>query len=175
MTSVHQPDVWLRGPIEGIDTLLQPIAHALLQTREDVHRIMEGFSDDWLWEKPAGRASAGFHLQHIQGVIDRLFTYARGESLNESQLQALKQEGQAYAGHDTVAALLALLDQQIDRAIAQLKQTPEESLREPREVGRARLPSHVAGLLFHAAEHSQRHTGQLLVTVSVVKAAHGLS
>jgi uncharacterized damage-inducible protein DinB len=27
-------------------------------------------------------------------------------------------------------------------------------------------------LLFHAAEHSQRHIGQLLVTVSVVKAAN---
>jgi uncharacterized damage-inducible protein DinB len=38
-----------------------------------------------------------------------------------------------------------------------------------RPVGRARIPSTVLGLLFHAAEHAQRHTGQLLVTVRVLK------
>jgi len=35
-------------------------------------------------------------------------------------------------------------------------------------VGRARIPSTVLGLLFHAAEHIQRHNGQLLVTVKVL-------
>jgi len=32
-------------------------------------------------------------------------------------------------------------------------------------VGRAQLPSTVIGLLVHAAEHTMRHTGQLMVTV----------
>jgi hypothetical protein len=45
MATISKPDVWLRGPIEGITPLLQPVAHALLQTQEDVHAIMEGFPD----------------------------------------------------------------------------------------------------------------------------------
>jgi uncharacterized damage-inducible protein DinB len=39
-------------------------------------------------------------------------------------------------------------------------------------VGRAKLPSTVLGLLFHAAEHTQRHVGQLLVTAKVVREGH---
>jgi uncharacterized damage-inducible protein DinB len=42
-------------------------------------------------------------------------------------------------------------------------------LTEHRAVGRAQLPSTVLGLLFHAAEHTMRHTGQLLVTAKVVQ------
>jgi uncharacterized damage-inducible protein DinB len=49
-----------------------------------------------------------------------------------------------------------------------LRVTEEKTLTEPREVGRAKLPSTVLGLLFHAAEHTQRHVGQLLVTARVV-------
>src|SRR5579875_1876266 len=172
MATVSKPDVWLRGPVEGVPALLQPAAHCLLQTQEDVHRIMEEFSDAWLWEKRAGRASAGFHLQHIRGVIDRLFTYSRGESLTDTQLQELKQEGQPYPGHDSIASLLAAMDIQIEKALQQLRLTPEQQLTEIRYVGRAKLPATVLGLLFHAAEHSQRHTGQLLVTVSVLKEKH---
>ena len=36
-------------------------------------------------------------------------------------------------------------------------------------VGRDRLPSTVRGLLFHAAEHAQRHTGQIVTTVRIVR------
>ena len=32
-----------------------------------------------------------------------------------------------------------------------------------------RLPPTVIGLLFHAAEHTMRHVGQLLVTVAVIR------
>jgi len=27
------PEVWLRGPVEGVPAALQPVAHALLQAR----------------------------------------------------------------------------------------------------------------------------------------------
>src|SRR5262245_30783575 len=83
------PEVWLRGPVPDIPPLLQPVAHALLQAREEVHSIMRGFPEERLWERPGGAASAGFHLQHLTGVLDRLFTYARGASLNDDQLSAL--------------------------------------------------------------------------------------
>ena len=39
---------------------------------------------------------------------------------------------------------------------------------EARSVGRAQLPTTVIGLLFHAAEHTQRHAGQAVTTARVV-------
>ena len=56
----------------------------------------------------------------------------------------------------------------VERCLSQLRATPPASLWRPREVGRAKLPSTVRGLLFHAAEHAQRHTGQVVTTARVV-------
>lgn len=161
-------EVWLRGPVPGISPLLQPVAHALLQAGEEVNALMEQFPDALLWERPAGVASPAFHLQHLTGVLDRLFTYARNGQLSPAQLEALQQEGLRQEGI-TTAGLVAAFNRQLDAAIAQLKNTPESELTEARGVGRARIPSTVLGLLVHAAEHTQRHLGQLLVTVRVVK------
>jgi hypothetical protein len=86
---MSKAEVWLRGPLDGIPALLQPVAHALLQAREEVNELMLNFPDALLWEKPAGMASVGFHLQHMAGVLDRLYTYARAEQLNQQQLDYL--------------------------------------------------------------------------------------
>ncbi len=163
-------EVWLRGPVDGIPALLQPAAHALLQAREEINALMENFPETLLWEKPAGVASPGFHLQHIKGVIDRLLTYARGETLTAEQLSYLKQEDHAPSPSCKTSELLALLNLQVDKALAQLSATDESTLTAFRGVGRAQLPSTVLGLLMHAAEHTQRHNGQLLVTVRILKA-----
>lgn len=130
---------------------------------------MAAFPDALLWERPGGVASPGFHLQHLAGVLDRLLTYARGEALDHAQLKDLAAEGAPIEGQSTVAELLNRFNIQIDKALDQISQTPGPTLTETRYVGRARLPSTVAGLLFHAAEHTQRHNGQLLVTVRVLK------
>ena len=161
-------EYWLRGPVENIPSLLQPVAHALLQARDEVTKAVENFPDEKLWEKPMGLASVGFHLQHLRGVLDRLFTYAKGEVLNTQQLEALSLEGKPYAGNTNVQELIASFHEQIAISFEQLKKTSEKNLIATREVGRAKLPSTVMGLLFHAAEHTMRHTGQLLVTVSIV-------
>jgi hypothetical protein len=34
-TAIPLPEVWLRGPVEGVHPALMPAAHALLQTVED--------------------------------------------------------------------------------------------------------------------------------------------
>ena len=35
------PEVWLRGrPVEGVPPLLQPVAHSLLQCREELERLL---------------------------------------------------------------------------------------------------------------------------------------
>ncbi len=167
MSQSTLPEVWLRGPLPNIPPLLQPVAHALLQAQEEINELMRDFPEDKLWGKPAGAASPGFHLQHIAGVLDRLFTYAKGEKLTSEQLQYLLVEGKP-AGEITLNILLERLNQQIEKTVDELKQIEEDALTEPRFVGRKQLPSTVLGLIFHYAEHTMRHLGQLLVTVRVL-------
>ena len=162
------PEVWLRGPLPGVPPLLQPVAHALLQAREEVLKIMAGFPAEKLAVRPLGLAPVGFHLRHLAGVLDRTFTYARGAVLSEAQLAYLAAEGQPPTHPGAVTELIQLFDQQVDKALTQLAATPEATLPEWRGVGRAQLPSTVIGLLVHAAEHTTRHVGQLLVTARVV-------
>ena len=165
---MKEPEFWLRGPVAGIPALLQPVAHALLQAEKEVSEMMAGFPPQKLWSQPAGLASAGFHLQHLAGVLDRLFTYARGESLRPEQLEFLRNEGQ---NRDlSLANLLNHFHQQVNLSIEQLKTTDANSLTDTRMVGRAGIPSTLMGLLFHADEHTMRHTGQLLVTATFLKA-----
>ena len=57
---------------------------------------------------------------------------------------------------------------QVEAALKELRTIDVGALGEGRKVGRAGLPSTVLGLLVHAAEHVQRHVGQLLVTVRVL-------
>lgn len=162
------PEVWLRGPLQGVPPLLQPVAHALLQAREEVVALAADLPEARLWDRPAGVASPGFHLQHLTGVLDRLLTYARGEALNGAQLEALAAEGTPTGGKE---ALLGAFERQVEQALRQLRETDPATLQEPRGVGRKQLPSTVLGLLVHAAEHTQRHVGQLLVTVRVLQDA----
>ena len=169
MNSEQLPEVWLRGAIKNVPSLLQPVAHALLQAREEINKIMHNFPEEKLWEQPAGVASVGFHLQHLCGVIDRLFTYAKGESLTEQQLNYLNNEG-VQEKNISVQKLVENFNMQVDIALQQLNETKEETLADYRSVGRKKLPSTVIGLLFHAAEHTMRHTGQLLVTAKVLPA-----
>src|SRR5207237_6128851 len=105
------PEYWQRGPIEGIPPLLQPVAHALLQANTEIQDIIKDFPKEKLWQKAAGVASVGFHLQHIAGVLDRLFTYSRGESLTIEQLAYLSEEGKENKTLTTTALAIALQQQ----------------------------------------------------------------
>ncbi len=167
MSSNETIEFWLAGPVTGVIQLLQPVAHAILQSRREITGLMQEFPEDLLWQKPGGVASVAFHLQHIPGVLDRLFTYASGQPLSPGQMEYLQKEGnEDPAIH--VNDLLGHLNENVDLAIARLKETPATTLLETRFVGRKQLPSNTLGLLFHAAEHMQRHTGQLLVTVNIL-------
>lgn len=167
------PEVWLRGPLPEVPALLQPVAHALLQAREEINALMADVEEALLWKTPAGLASPGFHLQHLTGVLDRLFTYAKGNMLTAEQLEYLHKEGKPISEIGLVAALLQNFNRQVDLALEQLKAESPDVLTEVRGVGRAQTPSTVIGLYTHAAEHTMRHVGQLLVTVKVLQA--GLS
>jgi uncharacterized damage-inducible protein DinB len=164
------PEAWLRGPVDGVPERLMPVAHSLIDALEEIETAVADLDTTELWSRPAGAASVGFHLRHIPGALDRLLTYARGESLDAVQLDRLRNEAEPGDPPATAAALVQALRDSVDQSLAQLKATPEATLPEPRSVGRQRLPSTVQGLLFHAAEHTRRHAGQVLVTARVVRA-----
>jgi len=161
-------EAWLRGPIAGVSAMLQPVAHALVQAEEETRALLVEFDDRHLWMQPAGAASVGFHLQHLSGVIDRLTTYARGKPLNADQLEALSREGTGDPGTSS-AALTAAFTSRVDDTLRWLATVDPSTLADARGVGRGQLPSTVIGLLVHAAEHTTRHLGQLIVTVRVVR------
>jgi len=161
-------EVWMRGSIAGLIPLLQPVAHSILQAREEVNLMMIDFPDALIWVKPCGVASVAFHLQHLSGVLDRIFTYANNQILNENQLELLALESDS-TQYLTVKGLLTRFNNQVNKALTQLKNTEEKTLLEFRGIGRKQIPSNQLGLLFHAAEHTQRHVGQLFVTVKILK------
>jgi uncharacterized damage-inducible protein DinB len=163
-----QPEPWLRGPVTGIPTLLQPAAHAFIMSIEDCEAAVRDLPPDLLWVEPRGAAAIGFHLRHLVGATDRLMTYARGETLSPAQKAALVSERAAGDPPPSANDLLVAWRTGVERAMAQLAATPESALLEFRGVGRAQLPSNVLGLLFHAAEHASRHTGQVVTAAKIL-------
>ena len=172
-------EAWLSGPIAGIDPLLLPAAHALVQARTDILAAASTLGAVQLWARPGGAASVAFHLCHVEGSIDRLLTYARGEQLDDAQRQALAVERtigaftwRAEKPQETPrshAELLRGVSTSIERVLAALAELEPADLHVPRLVGRAGLPSTVLGLLFHIAEHTQRHTGQIVTTAKIAR------
>jgi hypothetical protein len=162
--------VWLQGPVDGVPALLQPVAHAILEARDDARLLVEWLPATLLWKKPPGVASVAFHIVHAAGSLDRLFTYARGAMLDESQLARLAAEKTMDATFGEGARVIEDFSATVDRAIEQLKRTAESSLTEHREVGRGKLPSTVIGLLAHAGDHAYRHVGQAITTARLLAA-----
>ena len=145
-----------------------PVAHALVQARNELTALARDTSAEEIRAAPGGAAPIGFHLAHIAGSLDRLFTYARRESLDETQLKYLRREAEFAVQHskdDLFEATLARLDVCLNT----LREMPDAVLPEPRPVGRGELPSTVRGLLFHAAEHTTMHVGQIRTTLKVIR------
>lgn len=160
--------VWLQGPIEGVPDLLQPVAHTLVEADEDIGALLQTLSSDQVWRRPGGAASVGYHVRHAMGSLDRLLTYARGESLNATQLAAHAAEKTMERDSVTPSALALEFSDAVNRALTQLRATPQGDLLARREVGRAKLPSDVIGILVHAGVHTYRHVGQAITTAKIV-------
>jgi hypothetical protein len=140
----------------------------LIQAREDVERLPTVISDERIWESPGGAAPIGFHVRHLGGALDRLFTYARGAQLDDGQKAFLRSEAQPGNPPAGLRDLTRELNATLDRALAQLRAVSAADLLQPRAVGRAALPSTTLGLLFHAAEHCTRHAGQAITTAKIL-------
>ena len=173
MSATPLPEVWQRGPVSGYEPLLMPVVHALLQVREDLESMTPLIPSQYVWLRPGGAASIGFHVRHTGGALDRLFTYARGELLTDAQRTALREEGIAGDPPASLESVVTDVGKIIDRALEQLAATTKESLLDERKLGRAGLPTTVLGLLFHAAEHSTRHVGQAITTAKILAADQG--
>lgn len=159
---------WLRGPLEGVSPLLAPVLFALEQTKEDLETWTAGLPEHRLWTSTGGLAPLGFQLKHIAGSIDRLLTYAKGEPLSATQMGALKGEAQPTG---SIRELLAEVNTSIDRVNEFARSIDPGRLTEARGVGRKQLPTSVIGLLIHIAEHTQRHVGQMIVTVRILRSS----
>jgi uncharacterized damage-inducible protein DinB len=165
----NQVEPWLRGPFEGVHPSLMPVAHSLKQVMEDLPRLVEGFTRKQLYAAPGGAASIAFHLKHLPGSLDRLYTYARGEKLTGEQFARIKKEKEP--DDRSVDVLVNEAMNVLENAIRQLKETQQETLHDMRLVGRAGLPSNQLALLFHGAEHCQRHIGAMIATAKLIRAS----
>jgi hypothetical protein len=163
-----QLEVWMRGPISGISPFLQPVAHALLQIDEDIQKQLTDEIEPYLWIRPFEMANIAFHVQHIAGVIQRIVIYSKGEYLTEEELQEIKLEGIQNPEINN-EVLKDRLHEVIEQTLTYLKSIDPNTLADERFLGRKKIPTTQIGLLFHAAEHGQRHFGQLLVTIKTVK------
>ena len=166
---MSQPEAWLRVPLKGVAPMLMSAAHALVQASEDLTHAASGLTAEALWLKPGGAASVGFHLRHVAGSIDRLLTYARGERLSEPQRQAMALEQEPGDPPADAATLVREACAAIEGALMAIRAVTTESLFDPRGIGRAALPTNVFGLLCHIAEHTQRHTGQVITTAKIIR------
>ena len=164
------PEAWLRGPMEGVEPVLQPAAFAIVQAREELAAAVAGLTPPQLRARPGGAASIEFHLRHIAGSIDRLLSYARGLPLTAEQRDQLAAESVPTGPDVAIETLLGQANAALDRVVIALRGADPATLHAARTVGRAALPSTVFGVLFHIAEHTQRHTGQVIATAKVVRA-----
>jgi len=169
----NHTEAWLLGRVNGYPDVLMPVVHALHQARTELLSLRRDVSDEEAHVAPAGAAPIGFHVAHIAGSLDRLFTYARGESLDPTQLEFLQRETECGLTRSTGALVDETLAR-IDHCLGTLRETPDAMLSQRRTVGRNQLPSTVRGLLFHAAEHTTMHVGQIRTTLKVVRGLAGL-
>lgn len=162
----HAIEPWLRGTHQQYPPVVRALLHSFDQVREDLARWTGDLTDEQVWARPHGLAPVGFHLRHIAGSVDRLFTYAEGRQLSEEQMAGLKAEPEPGMPR---AALLAAVDGVFGRVAARLAGLDPATFDEPRFIGRKRLPTTLAGLLIHIAEHTQRHAGQAIMTAKLVR------
>jgi len=162
---MNEPEPWLRGTLTNVPPVQRAVLHALELAREDLRRWCATLNDEQLNARPLGLAPIAFHFRHIARSIDRLLTYAEGKPLSEAQLAALRTELDGGATREELFRELALA---LDQASKRLRAFPNAMLEGPRSVGQKQLPTTVAGLLVHVADHTSRHVGQAITTSKVV-------
>jgi uncharacterized damage-inducible protein DinB len=166
MDKPNLPEPWLRGTLTDVAPAQRAVLHALELVKEDLSRWCGDLTDAQLNARPADIPPVAFHLRHICRATDRLLTYAEGNPLTSEQISAMKSELAPKATRDQLFAELA---QSLDSAAQRIRAFPADALNQPRTVGRQQMPTTVAGLVIHVADHAQRHVGQAITTAKIVK------
>jgi uncharacterized damage-inducible protein DinB len=158
---------WLRGTLAEVPAAQRAVLHALELAKEDLERWCDGLSDEELHARPGGIAPVAFHLRHIARSMDRLLTYAEGNQLSPEQISIMKGEMDPSGSRNELLAELVVA---IAKSGKRIRSFSREQLEEARSVGKKQLPTSVAGLLVHVADHTQRHVGQAITTAKIVVA-----
>ncbi len=168
-STIYIPTVepWLRGTHTEVPAVGRAVLHALDLALEDLTQWTAGVTDAEAHAQPLGLPSIAFHLKHIARSVDRILTYAEGHPLSSEQLAQLKSE---QSGEETLAALLAEVEASFRNAARRVRALATADFDTPRSVGRKQLPTSIGGALIHVADHTQRHTGQVVTTAKVLKA-----
>ena len=170
MSQSEAPEPWLRGTLTEVPVVQRAVLHALELAQEDLTRWCGNLTDEQLNARPAGLAPVSFHLRHIARSLDRLLTYAEGRALSNEQVGAMKAEMDEGA---TRSDLFSELNSALENSASRIKAIAVNTFEQSRNVGKKRLPTTVAGLLVHVADHTQRHVGQAITTAKIVLAQHG--
>ncbi len=166
MEKPNLPEPWLRGTLTDVAPVQRAVLHALELAKEDLGRWCADLTDEELNARPGDIAPVAFHLRHIGRATDRLLTYAEGNPLTSEQISAMKAELNPDATRDQ---LFSELTQAMEKAAGRIRAFSPEDMNQSRTVGRQQMPTTVAGLVVHVADHAQRHVGQAITTAKIVK------
>jgi uncharacterized damage-inducible protein DinB len=161
---------WLRGTYADVPAAGRAVLHALDLAVDDITKWTAGLTDAEVHSQPLGLPSIAFHLRHIARSTDRILTYAEGGQLSADQLGALKTEQSGEGDPESLATLIAELELSFSNAAGRIRVLAVGNYDTPRGVGRKQLPTSLGGALIHVADHTQRHTGQVVTTAKVIKA-----
>jgi uncharacterized damage-inducible protein DinB len=167
VTTPTQPEPWLRGTHSELPAVLRGILHAFDLAQEDVSHWTADLSEADLHASPFGLTTIAFHLRHIPRSLDRLLAYAEGNQLTAEQVTAMKTESDPGVSRDE---LFSEFNAGLASAAHRVRSFAKADLNTPRSVGKKQLPTSIGGLLVHLADHTQRHTGQIVTTAKLMKA-----
>jgi uncharacterized damage-inducible protein DinB len=161
------PEPWLRGTLTDLPVLQRAVLHSLQMAQEDTSKWCGTLDEREIHARPFGLPSVAFQLRHIARSLDRFCCYAEGVPLNEQQLAVLASEME---NDGTRESIFSELGAGLENTRRRLEVIVRQPLDTPIAIGRKRLPTTLAGLLVHAAEHTQRHVGQAITTTKVILA-----
>ena len=97
----------------------------------------------------------------------------RAGQLSPEQLAALKTELDGEGKQESLAELLSAVEVAFSDAADRIRVLATADLDTPRFVGRKQLPTSIGGAMIHVADHTLRHTGQIVTTAKAMNARRG--
>ncbi len=161
---------WLQGTLADLPVVQRAVVHSLQMAEEDTQKWCGNLTEIELHARPFGLPPVAFQLRHIARSLDRFCSYAEGRSLTPEQFTALNSE---LAVGGTRDSIFGELQTSLVRTKSRLDSIIRQPLETPIKIGRRELPTTLAGLLVHVAEHTQRHVGQAVTTAKVLLAQRG--